>query len=587
VALPNEAGIVASPRVEWYVNEDRLYSVSVTNLTTTSWSHTGTNAVALEATFGGSAPVLVPLPQSLAPNQTVVIPVNVVAPGVPGSYTITHRLKQGSLFLRGIDTDNALVSGLAATYVSTPPTAWNREDVKTYDITLTNTGVDVWENTGAQPVNLGVYFSGSSDEIDTWPSEPARYSLPRPIAPGESVTLTISVQSPATPGNFILRHRLVRENIGWFLPMQKTAVTISNVFSYAATYNVTPATQWNINELKTYDITLTNDGSEPWVEVGDNAVKLGVYFAGESDVPGQWPVEPARYLLPRTVLPGESVTLTIAVQAPLTAGTYTLRHRMVKEGVTWFSSMHKTAATVNFVPALVAQYSVTPPTQWNREDQKTYSITITNTGSEAWSPTGTTKVQLGVYFGDANDAPGAWPAEPKRFPLPRTIQPGESFALPVTVRAPATGGSYVLRHRMVKENVSWFTSQAKTNVTVSNLYSLAATYAVTPPTQWNRSEFKTYSITITNTGALSWTNTGTNKVQLGVYFGSSSDAVGAWTVQPYRFALPRTIVPGESVTLSIRVRAPATAGAYVLRHRMVMENVAWFTTMHKTNVNVL
>src|SRR5205085_9983968 len=97
-------------------------------------------------------------------------------------------------------------------------------------------------------------------------------------------------------------------------------------------------------------------------------------------------------------------------------------------------------------------------------------------------------------------------------------------------------GTYVLRHRMVKENVAWFDQIQKTTVTVGP--PLAASYSSSPPTAWSPGETKTYAITVTNTGAQTWNAGGTNIVRLGVQFGSASDYPHDGWATDQRFFLP-------------------------------------------------
>src|SRR5213075_467729 len=116
--------------------------------------------------------------------------------------------------------------------------------------------------------------------------------------------------------------------------------------------------------------------------------------------------------------------------------------------------------------------------------------------------------------------------------------------------------------------------------------ALAAAYSSNAPTHVIAGQTVTYQVTVTNIGTQTWPAAGTNKVRLGVYFAGASDAVGAWSKEPARFALTSDVAPGKSVTFNVKVTAPSTPGTYVLRDRMVKEYVAWFQTMEKVNVSV-
>ena len=53
-----------------------------------------------------------------------------------------------------------------------------------------------------------------------------RFALPNDVAPGASVTIQVTMTAPSAPGSYVLRHRMVKESVNWFVPLQKTAVTV-------------------------------------------------------------------------------------------------------------------------------------------------------------------------------------------------------------------------------------------------------------------------------------------------------------------------------------------------------------------------
>jgi len=139
-------------------------------------------------------------------------------------------------------------------------------------------------------------------------------------------------------------------------------------------------------------------------------------FRGASDACCTWATD-QRFALPNDLLPGASTTFTVSVTAPTAAGPYVLRHRMVKEGVAWFSQIQKTNVTVG---TLTASYSSTPPTTWQVGVPRTYAITVTNTGTQTWTTSEPYPVHLAVHFGDASDACCTW-ATDQRIVLPNDL----------------------------------------------------------------------------------------------------------------------------------------------------------------------
>lgn len=93
-------------------------------------------------------------------------------------------------------------------------------ELRRVPITLRNSGRIPWDNGGLRPVRLAYHWldaeTGAMVQF-----EGRRTPLPRPVAPGESLTLSADVQAPAEPGRYLLAWDLVREYIGrgWFSQM--------------------------------------------------------------------------------------------------------------------------------------------------------------------------------------------------------------------------------------------------------------------------------------------------------------------------------------------------------------------------------
>ncbi|WP_254510129.1 PQQ-dependent sugar dehydrogenase [Anatilimnocola floriformis] len=479
---------------------------------------------------------------------------------------------------------------LAATYAATAPAAVLKGQTVTFALTVTNVGTETWSYLGTNRVRLGVYFDGTSDAVGAWAKDPLRFTLPKNVAPGQSVTINVSIPTPATTGNVVLRARLVKEGTTptWFEPLLKTNVAVQ---SLGASYAGNPPTDWNTNQKQEFQVTLTNTGTATWSNTGNDRVRLAAYF-GAADTPAAGATV-TRIELPRAVAPGESVTVTVTLAGPTTAGSTTLRTRLEKLGVGagWFDTMLRTAITAQtFSPF----FSGSPPTTWQAGERKTYTITVYNLGSTTWNATGTNPVRLGVYFGIASDT-APLTSEPVRFVLPKNVAPGQSVTMTVTMEAPNVAGSLVLRHRMVRENVGWSDQMLKTTVNIQK--TLAATYTGTIPTTWGAGETKTITLTVKNTGTQAWNVTGANQVRLGFYWGGDNDDVGAGLGEPERVylssgklttgaAVTTSVAPGQSVVLTFTVKAPLTPGLYMLRSRMVKENVAWFDDLLRTGVTV-
>jgi glucose/arabinose dehydrogenase len=263
--------------------------------------------------------------------------------GGTASHTISTPATTGTTY---VATYNAMA--LAATYVSNAPTEWPAGKSFTYQVTVTNVGTQTWPFSGTNKVRLGVYFGGDSDAVGAWPVSPQRFAMTRDIVPGDSFTFNVKISAPTTPGPYILRNRMVKEGPGmfWFDTMDKINVLVGTM---TATYVASPPKTWTTGQTQSYTITVTNTGTLPWRATGPNRVRLAVWFGGSSDTPPTGASAPIRFDLPFDVLPGASATLTVSIAAPLTAGTYTLRNRLVHEWGNYFAvpNLLKTSVTVS------------------------------------------------------------------------------------------------------------------------------------------------------------------------------------------------------------------------------------------------
>lgn len=360
-----------------------------------------------------------------------------------------------------------------------------------------------------------------------------------------------------------------------------------------ARYRSDPPETWEAATRVSYAVSVTNTGTRTWEATGPQRAELGVLLVREDATPGDEPVE--RVALPRDVAPGESVTIRASLTAPDLAGDYTVRHRLV-EGLAWSPDaddvpVRVTSSAASWAGVLDAGYEAAPPSRWTAGETRSYSVTLTNTGSYAWNARRERPIRLGVHFGTESDTPGAGWATDQRFTLPENVPPGESVIVRVRVTAPNEDGSYVLRHRLVKEGTAWFDEIDETPATVTSSAEswarlLSARYEVSPPVTWASGETRSYDVTVTNAGPSTWNTEGGSFVRLGVSFGGESDAPAEEWATDERFTLPGDVPPGRSVTFRITVTAPTHLGSYVLRHRLVKEDVAWFDELSRTPVRV-
>lgn len=126
-----------------------------------------------------------------------------------------------------------------------------------------------------------------------------------------------------------------------------TATTRVRVAAPSATYSAAPPDDtWSAGETRSYVVTVTNTGTQPWPAGGERPVRLGVHFGTGAEAPQHGWVTDQRFWLPHDVEPKGHARVEASVTAPNVAGTFELHHRLVMEGVAWFDERLSVRAVV-------------------------------------------------------------------------------------------------------------------------------------------------------------------------------------------------------------------------------------------------
>jgi hypothetical protein len=112
--------------------------------------------------------------------------------------------------------------------------------------------------------------------------------------------------------------------------------------------------------------------------------------------------------------------------------------------------------------------------------------------------------------------------------------------------------------------------------------------AVDPPRSLHPGETATLSVRVRNGGDQPWPATRTADARYQLRLGDRwFDATGATLVRDdARAALVFPLYPGEEATLRLAITAPVQPGEYLLELDLVQENVAWFGSRGGTPVRV-
>ncbi|HSJ58887.1 MAG TPA: discoidin domain-containing protein, partial [Anaerolineae bacterium] len=239
---------------------------------------------------------------------------------------------------------------------------------------------------------------------------------------------------------------------------------------------------------------------------------------------------------------------------------------------------------------LAAWVSAAAPTLVELGATVSFSVTVRNAGARPWPSTGSDAVRVGYrWLGDG----GAVIVGHAHTSLPGPVAPGESINIPaVSVRAPAAPGFYTLELDLFSASAGWFANLDSPTHRVSNV-QIGPRYrvqwlAVTAPAEGVEGETATVPVRLRNNGALTWTTTGNNPIQLSYrWLDQDRNIVVA---DGLRTPLPRAVAPGQEIALSASVKFPNPAASYILQLDMVHEFVTWFgwkgSPVHEATVRV-
>ena len=154
------------------------------------------------------------------------------------------------------------------------------------------------------------------------------------VSPNSEATFNLTLTAPATPGSYNFAWRMVQDGVEWF-GVVTPGVTINVTSPPNPTPNVAAFVSQSVpgsmvaGKTYTVSVTMKNTGTTTWTAA--DAYRLGSQAPQDNFV---WGLN--RALLSKQVLPGEEVTFTFDVTAPVIPGTYNFRWRMVRDSVEWF-----------------------------------------------------------------------------------------------------------------------------------------------------------------------------------------------------------------------------------------------------------
>jgi hypothetical protein len=198
--------------------------VTIVNTGTAAWTALGPNPVrvATHVTDAKGNVVIwdgarTALAADVAPGASAKVDLIVDAPAAAGPYRVRVDLvREGIAWFSGLGVTTGdvdlLVAGDFRASLPGGPLALSRAD-PVAQITVKNTSIATWTTQGSSPVGVGFHWSDAAGNVLVW--DGARTPLPGPVAPGQSVNVSVRL-GPVPAGAVFVTIDLVSEGIAWF-----------------------------------------------------------------------------------------------------------------------------------------------------------------------------------------------------------------------------------------------------------------------------------------------------------------------------------------------------------------------------------
>lgn len=432
---------------------------------------------------------------------------------------------------------------------------------KVVTVAMENIGTTTWRAADG-------YFLGSVNPENnlTWGLN--RVALGADVPPGGVGTFTFEITAPLTPGGYDFRWQLIREGVGFFGQVSR-AITVAVLRRDARGDDAVFVSQVMPTLMATggtfrASVTLRNTGTNVWSEAG--RYRLSSVLPGDNRT---WGLN--RVLLKSSVAPGDLVTFSFVLTAPLVPEVYRAQWQMVREAVERFGEINPdTAVRVAEVGNLgddAVFIGQELPAEMVAGSGALVAVTFRNAGTNVWPEGGL------VRLGSDNPLDNlTWGFN--RVTLGTAVAPGERVTVSFPITAPLVPGAYDFQTRMLRELVGHF-GEASSNAVITVL---------APPARGNAAEFvgQTVPERMTPGGVavveVTFRNTGTNVwSESTAYRLGSINPVDNFTWGGPRVLLTNDVAPGETYTFGFSIRAPAEAGRYDFQWMMLQEGVERFS----------
>lgn len=208
-------------------------------------------------------------------------------------------------------------------------------------------------------------------------------------------------------------------------------------------------------------------------------------------------------------------------------------------------------------------------------------VKVKNTGAITWERDTKNPVFIGYHWIDFEKRKMVL-FDGERSYLPQSeVKPGEEVIFNLKVKSPSESGKYILQIDLVQEGITWFSYQGvpplEKFIAVEVSYSARYHDFGTTPTYMEPGEKYQVTISVKNTGFLTWRNDPELEINMGYHWlDRDTREVIIWD-DGRRMNIKGELKHDEEFKRDIFVFAPDEPGRYILQYDMVHERVTWFS----------
>ncbi|MCB9706082.1 MAG: sulfatase-like hydrolase/transferase [Myxococcales bacterium] len=399
------------------------------------------------------------LPEALAPGEAVTLDALLEAPSAPGSYLLQWEPVREQRGWYGPPRRSRSLLIPVEVIAGAPPWRLLSEDVPRVmsagalveaKVRLENLGPKPWDPAAGDRLS----YRWRDPEGALVVRDGLRSALPRPVAVGEAVEVTLTIRAPARPGPRTLHVEPLREGERWYGDLAPAiAVEVATPARAWGLAAAAPLGELHGGEVVEVGVVLENLGEEVIDPAAGDRLSYH-WLSAEGDLV-IW--NGRRSDLDAPLLPGESRAIAAQVVAPVEPGRYRLVWALVREGEGWTPASRDdhVEAPVEVAPPWLA-FEI-DEVRWPRwlpaAGEGEVEVRVRNTGAATWSAAAGDR--LSYHWLDAAGE-GMIERQGRRTPIPEEVPPGGSVTVPLRVSGPGVGGELTLAIDMVREHVAWY-----------------------------------------------------------------------------------------------------------------------------------